>query len=109
MRSPQIILRVLAMHIGSHLFWALLFAIGVATGGSTIAFVAFYDAFVLGFLGPAWPLAGGFLVFALTGVVCGVAITSADPEPRQVLPAALASLLPTYMALFAVSVLRLLR
>jgi len=99
--------RVLAVHVGSHLFWVLLFAIGIATGGSTIAVVAFYDAFILGFLGPAWALSGGFLVFALTGLVCGIAITSADPEPRRVLPAALVSLLPIYMALFAVSFLRL--
>jgi hypothetical protein len=101
--------RVLAVHVGSHLCWALLFGVGALTGGSTVAVVAFYDAFVLGFLGPVWPLAGGFLVFLLTGTLCGVAIACADPKPRQVLPAALASLLPTYMALFAVSFLRLLR
>ena len=97
--TPPLLFRVLAVHIGSHLFWALLFAVAVATGGSTIGFVAFYDAFVLGFLGPSWPLIGGFLVFTLTGTLCGIVIAAGDPERRQVIPAALASLIPTYAVL----------
>lgn len=101
--TPWAVWQVLAVHVGSHLFWALLFAVGAATGGSTVAVVAFYCSFVLGFLGPAWPLTGGFLVFAFTGAACGLLITCADPEPRHMMPAAVASLVPTYMVLFAVT------
>jgi hypothetical protein len=99
-------LRAWLVHMASHFFWVALFGVGVVTGGAFIAIGAFYSTFVLGFLGSdlTWTFIGGALVFTLTGWLCGFLIAAADANPRQVLSAAFASLIPTYVVLCLLSV-----
>jgi hypothetical protein len=102
--------KVLAIHVGFHSIWVLIYLVSLTGVFILIPFVGMYNSFILGFLGktvlvsPTRAVMFGYLVFALTGCLSGIAISQL--RVTRIWIPGLLSLLVTVCILVGVSWLR---
>jgi hypothetical protein len=102
--------KVLTIHVGFHSLWVLIYLVSLTGVFILIPFVGLYNAFILGFLGktvlvsPTQAVMFGYLVFALTGCLSGIAISQL--RVTRIWIPGLLSLLVTVCLLVGVSWLR---
>lgn len=84
--TTNTLIRVLAIHVGFHTLWALLYALSLFGLFLLIPLVGSYNAFVLGFLGKSVLVSAGravllaYLVFSITGLLSGWLISLYHPR-----------------------------
>lgn len=102
--------QVLAVHLGFHTLWVLAYLVSLLGVFILIPFTGLYNAFVLGFMGKSVLSSSanaallGYLVFLMTGLLCGWLISLF--HPKSVWISAFCSLLSTCVLLVGASAIR---